>query len=230
MKSYNQQYNYANPEALSVRIATRVRKKMFSRFMAVLQPDAEDTILDIGVTADQSYASSNYFELLYPFKEQIVACGIDDARLLEAQYPGITFCFANALDLPFPDQAFDFVHCAAVWEHVGGHDNQCKMFIECLRVARRGIMITTPNRWFPIEFHCQLPVVHWFPKPVFRAILRRTKYRDLANESVLNLLTSSEVRKMCFAHQNWIFQIEFARLFTLPSNILLFGFRDPRNE
>lgn len=226
MKSYNQQYNYASADSLSVLVATRVRERMFARFIAVFKPDTEDTILDIGVTAEQSYASSNYFESLYPFKNRIVACGIDDAHFLEEKYPGVAFCFADALNLPFSDYAFDFVHCSAVWEHIGSRENQQKMLAEGLRVARRGIMLTTPNRWFPIEFHCQLPLIHWLPKPAFRAILRRTKYDDLANESVLNLLTPSEVEAMCSAaHQEWTFQLEFARLFGLPSNILLFGRR-----
>jgi hypothetical protein len=24
--------------------------------------------------------------------------------------------------------------------------------------------VTTPNRWFPIESHCKLPLVHWLPR------------------------------------------------------------------
>jgi len=226
MKQHNQQYNYARADSLSVAVATRVREKMFARFMAVLKPGAGDSILDIGVTADQSYTSSNYFESLYPIKNKITACGIDHAGFLEEKYPGVAFCFADALHLPFSDQAFDFVHCSAVWEHIGSISNQQKMLEESLRVARLGIMLTTPNRWFPIEFHCQLPLIHWLPKPAFRAILRRTRYHDLADETTLNLLTPSAVKTMCaVADPAWKFQLEFARLFGFPSNILLFGRR-----
>lgn len=39
-------------------------------------------------------------------------------------------------------------------------------------VARRGIFLTTPNRSFPVEFHTQLPLVHWLLKPTHRAIFR----------------------------------------------------------
>ncbi len=36
---------------------------------------------------------------------------------------------------------------------------------EALRVGRR-VFLTTPNRWFPIEVHTRLPVVHWLPQGV----------------------------------------------------------------
>ncbi len=31
-------------------------------------------------------------------------------------------------------------------------------------MSRKGLFVTTPNRWFPIEFHTVLPLVHWLPK------------------------------------------------------------------
>ena len=30
----------------------------------------------------------------------------------------------------------------------------------------RRVFLTTPNRWFPIEVHTRLPLVHWLPDPV----------------------------------------------------------------
>lgn len=217
-------YNYALPTSLSVRIATRVRKKMFYRFMAIFDPSINDTILDVGVTSDQSYSSSNYFEALYPFKSQLTVCGIDDASFLETQYPGVKYRFGNALYLPFEDKSFDFLFSSAVWEHVGNSTNQSQMLAECLRVARRGVMLTTPNRWFPVEFHCQLPLLHWFPKPLFRSILKYTKYSKLSDESVLNLLSPNEVRYMAKKHyKDWNFSILFSHLLFMPSNIILIG-------
>ena len=36
------------------------------------------------------------------------------------------------------------------------------------------MLITTPNRWFPVEVHTRLPLVHWLPDaashPVYRAV------------------------------------------------------------
>ena len=31
-----------------------------------------------------------------------------------------------------------------------------------MRVGKR-VFLTTPNRWFPVEVHTRLPLVHWLP-------------------------------------------------------------------
>jgi hypothetical protein len=36
------------------------------------------------------------------------------------------------------------------------------MAAEIMRVGKKWF-ITTPNRWFPFEFHLRLPVVSWLP-------------------------------------------------------------------
>ena len=48
-------------------------------------------------------------------------------------------------------------------EHVGDVDRQRLFVAEALRVGRR-VFLTTPNRWFPIEVHTRLPLVHWLPE------------------------------------------------------------------
>ena len=218
--SINEQYNYAGPESLSIKIATSVRARMFTVFMEELQPAKSDQVLDIGVTGDRTYSSSNYFEALYPYKEQIIAAGLDNAAFLEEQYPGSKFLFANVLSLPFQDNSMDFVHCSAVWEHVGNRENQKTLLAECLRVAKKGVFLTTPNRWFPIEFHTQLPLVHWLPKKLFRILLRRTRFSELADERNLNLLTASEIQEFLKSHPDWTSQINYIRLLGWPSNLL----------
>src|SRR5438874_1868415 len=97
----NAQYNLAAPESLPVRVAARVRRRMFKAFLEEFNPQASDTVLDIGATSDRTYVHSNYFEAYYPFKSQIIAVGIDDASFLQTQYPGLLFVFANGLHLPF---------------------------------------------------------------------------------------------------------------------------------
>ena len=46
--------------------------------------------------------------------------------------------------------------------------------------ASRAALFTTPNRWFPVELHTFLPVVHWLPKPAFRRVLRTLGYGALS--------------------------------------------------
>lgn len=70
----------------------------------------------------------------------------------------------DARDLPFADRSFDYVVSNAVLEHVGGPDGAQRMISESRRVARIGYLHTTPNRWFPIEPHVMLPLIHWLPE------------------------------------------------------------------
>jgi hypothetical protein len=228
----NDQYNAAAPDSLAVRVGLRVRRQMFDKFMRRMAPGPNDTVLDVGVTSDQVYSVSNYFEALFPFKTRITACGLGDASFLETLYPGLTYVQANATDLPFEDGAFDFVHSSAVLEHVGSFENQVRMIKECLRVARRGICLTTPNRWFPIEFHTQLPLVHWLAKPASRAFMRRLGYGFFADEANLNLMSRGDLRKAVTGIAGWRFDIVTANLMGWPSNLLLFANRignDTRN-
>jgi ubiquinone/menaquinone biosynthesis C-methylase UbiE len=159
---------------------------------------ADDTILDIGVTSDQSYDHSNYLEAWYPRKNRITAVGVDrDAAFLVDRYPGLRFVAGDGRQLPFGEKAFDYVHASAVLEHVGSAAEQTRFIAEAWRVARKGVFLTTPNRWFPVEFHTVLPLVHWLPPPIFRTILRWLGRDFFASERNLNLLSGGALRQLC---------------------------------
>lgn len=222
----NSQYNVAAPDSIPIRLANSQRRVMFDRFLLECAVKPSDTILDVGVTSDQSYASSNYVEAWYPHKDRIVAAGIDDAQFLEDLYPGVKFVFANGLDLPFADREFDVVHSSAVLEHVGSLANQAQLVRECARAAKRAIFLTTPNRWFPVEFHTSLPLAHWLPKPVFRNVLGHTSLRFFADEANLNLMSARELQRIGLAVPGWTLRVIGIRLFGLTSNLVITGHRD----
>jgi methyltransferase family protein len=217
----NAQYNVASPDSLPVRLAAHQRRRMFDRFLADTGIAAGETLLDVGVTSDRSYAASNYLEAWYPHKDKVTAVGIDDASFLCAQYPGVAFVVADGLALPFRDRAFDVVHSSAVIEHVGSFARQCAFVAECSRVARRAVFITTPNRWFPVEFHTVLPLMHWLPKAPFRALMRRTGYGFFADEANLNLMTAGELGGAAASANGFSSRVSSVTLFGWPSNLLL---------
>ena len=221
MANVNAQYNVAAPDSLTVRVIGRMRRRMYERFLELAGVRADDEILDVGATSDRSYESSNYLEAWYPHKARVTAVGLDDAGFLVNEFPGLRFCRANGLTLPFRDGAFDVVHSSAVLEHVGSAENQRAFVAELMRVARRAVFLTTPNRWFPIEFHSGLPLVHWLPKPVFRALLRALGHRELSQEAHLNLVGAGELRALVPVVQDVNARVDSVRLTGLPSNLLL---------
>jgi hypothetical protein len=216
----NAQYNVAKPGSVPQRITGRMRRSLYARFLSSVEPQSQETILDVGVTSDRVYDFSNYLEAWYPHKSRITAVGIDDAQFLEELYPGITFLRADGRDLPFEDKTFDVVHSSAVLEHVGSRENQMQFIRELTRVARRAVFVTTPNRWFPVEVHTVLPFVHWLPARWFRGILRQLGHDMLSREENLNLVTAGDLRRMCrdigVRHR-----VDTARLWGMSSNLLL---------
>src|SRR5690242_21155125 len=98
---------------------------MFATFMAYFRPNSEMSVLDVGVTSDDSFQESNYFEKLYPFPQRITCVGTEDGSHLEQQYPGLKYLRVQAGEqLPFDDNAFDIVFSNAVIEHVGSRTAQ----------------------------------------------------------------------------------------------------------
>ncbi len=219
----NAQYNVAKPGSLPVKIAAHQRRKMFAAFLRFAQATADDTILDVGVTSDREYDHSNYLEAWYKHKLRITAAGIDDASFLAAEYPGVTFVRADGRRLPFQDCSLDFVHASAVLEHVGSRGNQTAFLREMWRVARKGIFVTTPNRWFPIEFHTILPLAHWLPAPLFRKALRALGKDFFAQESNLNLLSRRDLGRLATQAGIGCFDRAAASLLWWPTNLLLSG-------
>ena len=223
-KSVNAQYNVAASELLAVKIAAHQRRKMYLAFLRVSAIGAEDTLLDVGATSDQSYSHSNYLEAWYPQKSKITSVGLDDASFLEEIYPGLTFIQADGLDLPFQDRSF--ASTSVAFEHVGNRDMQTRFARELWRVARKGVFVTTPNRWFPVEFHTVLPLLHWLPPPLFRKTLMALGRQFFADEENLNLLSSTGLTQTAADAGMSNFGISSVSLSGWPTNLLLFARRN----
>jgi len=194
------------------------RKAMFDFFMRELRPAEHETVLDLGATS-LTDPLENLFELYYPFPERITAAGIEDCAFLEKRHPGLkSVRLEPGKPLPFPDDAFDVGFCSAVIEHAGSRPAQARFLAELVRVTRR-CFVTTPNRWYPVELHTRLPLLHWLPAPLFRAALSALGFAFYAKEENLNLLDAGELLAL-------LPPVASARLsrqyfLGLPSNLLL---------
>lgn len=156
---------------LATRYGLASREAKWETYCRAFPPRRGERVLDVGVSRLDDLPGENYFLRRYPFPKQLTGVGVDDLSGLRSRYPGVRFVQADGRELQFEDKAFDVVHSNAVVEHVGSRREQERFVSELVRVAKAGF-ITTPNRWFPIEAHLRLPLVHWLPRPATLAVLR----------------------------------------------------------
>lgn len=107
----------------------------------------------------------------------VAAC---DILLSSVPWP---FVLADGRSLPFRANTTDMVLANAVIEHVGGEADQRAFVAEQGRVGRTWV-ITTPNRWFPIESHTSVVLLHWSARwrarqSDFTRLLSRREFRSL---------------------------------------------------
>jgi len=205
--------------------AVRARRRMIEMFHGALAPGPGDRVLDLGVTPDTSLPESNLFEAVYPWRERLTAASIEDAAHLEQVFPGVRFVRIGGGALPFRDDEFDVLFCSAVLEHVGDRAAQAAFVREALRVSRR-FFFTTPNRWYPMEFHTLLPLAHWLPQPAHQGVLRALGHEFLARTENLNLLDERALRRL-FAGQSLDLEVRRVRLLGVTSNLVAVGRKRP---
>ncbi len=196
----------------------RARKKMYNLFIKTVDPSPEDEVLDLGTTPDEQLADSNIFDRLYPYKDHLSICSIEDCSDV-CKRLGLKAFYRNEPKkrLPFEDGQFDVCLCSAVLEHVGSREDQEFFINECLRVARR-VFLTTPYRYFPLEMHTFIPFLHWLPRPLFQRIVLRVCGSFWAQTDNLNLCSRKDILKMKL---NRKVRIEFIRTALMRSNMII---------
>ena len=149
-------------------------------------------VLDVGTTAEAELQSSNVIAKKIPVNIELTSC-TDQHVSDEILGRPVFVVNGDAKNLGFKNDIFDLVISSAVIEHVGNIQNQIIMLRELVRVSRKWVVITTPNRRHPIEFHTQLPLIHWLPKKAHRFILKIMGQKFLSKEENLNLMNENDI-------------------------------------
>ncbi len=213
-------YQYTSRVPLAGRLSLAARRRVYERFLALARPGPHTTVLDLGTTGDVSRRESNFLQQWYPWPGQITCVGDEDGRALRHAFPAIQYVrVASGLPLPFRPAAFDIVFSHAVVEHVGSRAQQAAFIQEARRVGRQ-VFITTPDRWFPVETHTAIPLVHFLPASLHRRILAALGFGFYASEERLNLLDARDLAAV--AGPGWG-RIERLRLGGLTTNLILHG-------
>ena len=187
------------------KLSTISRKRKLQFFNRIILPTEKMRVLDVGAEVDPSGARGLQFIDFYPWKNRISAINISPEHIssIKRLYSDIDAIVGDARELPWPDNYFDIVHSNAVIEHLGSYENQRKMAAEVMRVGKRWF-VTTPNRWYPFEFHMRLPFVTWLPDNAYLWAGRIIAYNHVKRKYTLGwkrddlrLMTARELRH-CF--------------------------------
>lgn len=154
-------YQSVPPRSLRERLLVAARDRIYHDFLHACRPQRHDTILDVGVS-DIINDAANMVERKYPYPDRITAAGLGAAREFRDTFPQVTYTRIDAnRPLPFADKTFAIATSNAVLEHVGSRPHQIRFVRELARVARR-VFISVPNRYFPVEHHTAIPLLHYW--------------------------------------------------------------------
>ena len=197
------------------------REKILKIFFNEIHYNNEKLLLDVGTTS--SIDKNHNLILQKTLNNKNITCiSNQDCNFLKKTFPNVKeFIIADGCNNQLDDNTYDIVYSNATIEHVGSYNNQ-KLFIsECLRVAKKNIFITTPNRYFPLDFHTKIPFIHMLPKPIHRKILNLFGYSFFAKEKNLNLLSKKDLIDHCEKLKIKNYKIIPYKLYFFTSNLIL---------
>jgi hypothetical protein len=187
-------YQAAAPRSLGERLMIMARDRIYADFLRCCRPTSTDSILDVGVS-DVVNDGANMLERKYPHPERITAAGLGVADDFRNAFPAVTYVRIEAnKPLPFADREFDIATSNAVLEHVGSSVSQAAFVAELLRVARR-VFISVPHRYFPVEHHTAIPLLHFWDAS-FAVTCRRFGKAEWAEERNLILMSKHRLRDL----------------------------------
>jgi len=142
----------------------RWRERRYQLFLEACAVQPSDRIIDVG---------AGWGALLERFNRTnpIVALDLHPQSTEWLSAENVTVVEGDGTQLPFADGAFDIAFSNSVIEHVPP-ELQAKFASEIRRVAHR-YFVQTPNKFFPIEPHYQLPFFQFLPRPLRQALNRR---------------------------------------------------------
>lgn len=92
------------------------------------------------------------------------------------------FSAYDGIRLPYADASFDYVISQHVFEHVDDHlsDRHIRYLHEAKRVLKAGggLLLTCPNKWFPVETHTKILFFQWLPVTVRPLVLKSVRPRQ----------------------------------------------------
>ena len=205
------------------KIVIKKRQKMCDIINEELSDYIIQDALDIGSTNDLDNKSSNY--LIRNLKNIKTYKSISDQVITNNFF---SKCLTKSITENFSydeiqSMKSDVVISNATIEHVGSFEQQKKMIENMLLLTKKYLIITTPNRYHPLDFHTKLPILHWFPKKIHRKLLKLLKLEFFSKEENLNLLSKKDLITLLEIVGVNNFKIFDISLLGFKSNLIVIG-------
>ena len=197
------------------------RQKIHKIFLNHSGYNINSTLLDIG-TSNTADINHNIILQKTVDNKNIFALSNTALDKIKNKYKNIKkFYNADGRNTKLESDSFDIVYSSATLEHVGSFENQIKFVKEAYRLSNKITFITTPNRFYPIDFHTKLPFIHWFPKKFHRLLLNLLGLSFYAKESNLNLLDIKTIKKILYILKVKNYKIIRYKFLFFNSNIII---------
>jgi hypothetical protein len=205
------------------KIVVKKRQEMCDIINEALSDSTIQDALDIGSTNDLDNTSSNY--LIRNLKNIKIYKSISDQVISNNFF---SKCLTKSITENFSHDEIksmrsDLVISNATIEHVGSFELQKKMIENMLLLTKKYFIITTPNRYHPLDFHTKLPFLHWFPKKIHRKLLKLLNMEFFSKEENLNLLSEKDLTKLLASVGVNNYKIFDISLLGFKSNLIVIG-------
>ena len=178
------------------KIVKNKRNKFFEFIKSKIKVENLKSYLDIGTTEDTVSESSNYLNKKFDFittHKSISDQNIKNTRFSNILKKSITQTFSIEEIEEFKS---DLVISNATIEHVGSKINQMKMIENMIELTKKYLIVQTVNRYFPIETHTKIPLLHFLPNNIYRKIYRFVGFKYHSLEENLNLLSFNDIDRI----------------------------------
>ncbi|MDA8706401.1 hypothetical protein N9L96_03280 [Candidatus Pelagibacter bacterium] len=181
-----------------------------------------NNVLDVGTTSDEQNTSSNL--IVKSLTNVSEFHSISDQKITSSFFKKT---LQKSIAENFSEEEIkklrsDLVVSSATIEHVGNNNNQKMMLSNMIKLSKNIIIITTPNRFHPVDFHTKIPFIHWLPKTIHRKILKFLNLSFYSKEENLNLLSKSDFIQLA-KDENITYEFKYIRLLGFISNLIFIG-------
>lgn len=165
------------------------RERRYRLFLELCAVEPHEPILDVGAGVGGALERFNT-------TNPIVALELEPEQTGWLESSNVEVVQGDGTNMQYEDGEFPLVYSNSVIEHVPKHLQQA--FADEIRRVGERYFVQTPNKWFPIEPHYQMPLFQFLPLRLRKALNRRFTlgHRPKGFWEDVELLSARDLRRL----------------------------------